>query len=77
METVWQVQVIWQVDAGTWSGLAGLAQDAYSRTVSDFGGIVTSEGHAEFRRYRVAELCARLLRMRLGLIPSVTLAFPR
>jgi hypothetical protein len=76
MEMAWQVQVIWQVDADAWDDLAELAQDAFSRIVSDYGGVLTREGHAEFRRYRVAELCARLLRVRLGLIPSVTLAFP-
>src|SRR5262245_45878276 len=34
METVWQVQIIWQVDADMWGDLAELAQDAFSRIVS-------------------------------------------
>jgi hypothetical protein len=50
------------------------AQATYTLTVHDYGGAITEVGQARFRRYRVAEICARLLRIRLGLVPGVCLS---
>jgi hypothetical protein len=75
MEAVWQLEVIWHArgiaDLGEWP------RNMYVAIVRDYGGTLTPQGHATFRRYRPAEICARLVEWQLGLVPTIALKASR
>jgi hypothetical protein len=72
-ERLWQIDVLWRVDLASDADARDSEQATYSTIVSDYGGRLIHGGHALFRRYRQAEICARSLRVRLGVIPAVSL----
>jgi hypothetical protein len=70
---VWHVETIWEPDTDESEGHSDRDAD-YFILVDALGGQICATGDAQFRRYQAAEVCARSLRQRFGLIPRVHLA---
>jgi hypothetical protein len=62
----------WQVQTAQWGNLSGPQRTRFAAIVASYGG--TDRIRGDFRRYRVAEACARSIRMELGVETTVDLA---
>jgi hypothetical protein len=61
----------WNVEPRNDSALSPQEQQRYRDIVASYGG--TGDRRREFRRYRVAELCARSIRSALGVETTIDL----
>jgi hypothetical protein len=62
---------MWNVEAMRWSELSEPDRTEFAAIVASYGG--TDRQHGGFRRYRVAEVCARSIRTVLRVETTVRL----